>query len=220
MDGIRARALIPLLRIFFNLLYHQFAWAYNLISWIVSIGMWNDWIKSIIPDLSGDQILELGHGTGHLQLALLQAGKQVTGIDLSPQMGRISAKRIRKNHRHPHLVNGNAQYLPFPDDTFDQIVSTFPTQYITAHETIIEMHRVLRPGGDFILLPVAWITGGNILHKAAAWLFKITGQAPTIGENTIANELEHFTRAGFKSFSELRELHNSKVMLIRGTKII
>jgi ubiquinone/menaquinone biosynthesis C-methylase UbiE len=220
MDGKPARALIPLLRIFFNLLYHQFAWAYNLISWIVSIGMWNDWIKSIIPDLSGQQILELGHGPGHLQLALLQLGKQVTGIDLSPHMGRITAKRIRKNHKQPYLVNGNAQYLPFPDETFDQIVSTFPTQYIIAKETILEMHRVLRPGGDFIILPLAWITGGNFLHKTAAWLFRITGQAPEIEENTIAKELDRINQVGFKSYSEFREIQNSKVMLIRGTKTI
>jgi ubiquinone/menaquinone biosynthesis C-methylase UbiE len=118
-------------------------------------------------------------------------------------------------------VNGNAQCLPFPDDTFDQIVSTFPTQYITAHETILEMHRVLRSGGDFIILPFAWITGGNILHKVAAWLFKITGQAPAIiEESTISNELDRFTRAGFKSYSEFKEFNNSKVMLLRGTKII
>jgi ubiquinone/menaquinone biosynthesis C-methylase UbiE len=220
MDVKFARVLIPLLRIFFNLLYHQFAWTYDLVSGLVSIGMWNDWIKSIIPDITGQQILELGHGPGHLQIALLQEGKQVTGIDLSPQMGKICAKRIRKAHKQPVLVNGSALHLPFPENTFDQIVSTFPTEYITTQNTILEIYRVLQPGGIFLLLPAAWITGRNILYKAAAWLFKVTGQTPTIEENIFTNEIKSFTQAGFKIHSEIKKLDNSQVMLLHGMKTI
>jgi ubiquinone/menaquinone biosynthesis C-methylase UbiE len=220
MDVRHARALIPLLRIFFRLLYNQFAWTYDLVSWSVSIGMWNDWIKSILSDITGQQILELGHGPGHLQLALLQKGKQVTGIDLSPYMGRICSKRIRKAQKRPYLVNGTALHLPFPKNSFDQIVSTFPTPYIIEDHTITEMYRVLRPGGSFIILPVAWITGGNILHKTAAWLFKFTGQAPNIDKNIYLEELKHFNLVGFITNLEMRELSNSQVMLIRGVKTV
>lgn len=218
MDVEPARALIPLLRIFFDLLYHQFAWTYDLVSGLVSIGMWNDWIKSILPDITSHQILELGHGPGHLQLALLAEGKQATGIDLSPQMGIICKKRIRKAKKQPSLVNGNALNLPFPNNAFDQILSTFPTQYIISLNTIMEMHRVLRPGGDFLILPVAWITGRKIWHKAAAWLFRFTGQTPKLEDNLYVDELKRFDQVGFKTNIETRELRNSQVMIIRGIK--
>ena len=94
-DAKPVRAISKFLSLFFDLLYHQFAWSYDLVSNIVSIGMWEEWIKSVLPDLVGPQILELGHGPGHIQKSLLQEGKQIVGLDLSPQMGRISEKRMR-----------------------------------------------------------------------------------------------------------------------------
>jgi ubiquinone/menaquinone biosynthesis C-methylase UbiE len=182
--------------------------------------MWNDWIKSILPDVNGQRVLELGHGPGHLQIALLQEGKEVVGIDLSPQMGKICRRRILKAKMQPELVNGSAQQLPFPDDVFDHIISTFPTEYIVAENTISEMHRVLRPGGVFLILPAAWITGRTILHKAAAWLFKVTGQAPNIEKDIYMNELKRFNQAGFKTCIETKELKNSRVMITAGEKTI
>ncbi|MGD8458132.1 MAG: class I SAM-dependent methyltransferase [Anaerolineales bacterium] len=214
------RAIFPFLRVFFHLLYHQFAWTYDFVSGLVSIGMWNDWIKSILPDVNGQRVLELGHGPGHLQIALLQEGKEVVGIDLSPQMGKICRRRILKAKMQPELVNGSAQQLPFPDDVFDHIISTFPTEYIVAENTISEMHRVLRPGGVFLILPAAWITGRTILHKAAAWLFKVTGQAPNIEKDIYMNELKRFNQAGFKTCIETKELKNSRVMITAGEKTI
>ena len=214
-----ASGLVPLLRIFFNLLYHQFAWSYDIVSGIVSIGMWNEWIKSVLPELAGQRILELGHGPGHLQISLLQKGKLVAGIDLSPQMGHISGKRIRKANLQPLLVNGASQRLPFPDNSFNQIVSTFPTQYIFSTNTIEEIYRVLNTYGEFIILPVAWITGGNLLHKMAAWLFKVTGESTELDEEKLSSDLSQFERFGFSTEFEIRELENSQVLILRGKKM-
>src|SRR5689334_21291852 len=63
-----------LLHIFFYLLYHPFAAAYDLVASTVSLGRWKDWILSVIPFLEGNQILEIGHGPGHLQRVLLSWG--------------------------------------------------------------------------------------------------------------------------------------------------
>jgi hypothetical protein len=82
------------------------------------------------------------------------------------------------------------------------------------------MHRVLRPGGVFLILPAAWITGRTILHKAAAWLFKVTGQAPNIEKDIYMNELKRFNQAGFKTCIETKELKNSRVMITAGEKTI
>jgi ubiquinone/menaquinone biosynthesis C-methylase UbiE len=181
--------------------------------------MWNEWIYSILPDLTGQRILELGHGPGHLQIALLKKGHKVTGIDLSPQMGQLGAKRIRTEDYPSKLVNSKSQQLPFPNNTFDQIVSTFPTEYIMAQETINELKRVLIPGGGFIILPVAWITGDNILHKAAAWLFKVTGQTGDSDKDLYKMGLNRYAQAGFDTDLEIRELKNSRVLILQGTKV-
>jgi ubiquinone/menaquinone biosynthesis C-methylase UbiE len=181
--------------------------------------MWNDWIFSITPDLTGQRILELGCGTGHLQKVLLHKGKKIVGIDLSLQMGQLCAKRMKKGNYQPAIANSKAQHLPFPDNSFDQIASTFPTPYILEPETIEEIHRVLISHGEFIILPVAWITGGNIMHRTAAWLFKVTGQTGEMDEVIYQERLLQFEHLGFQTSFEFRSLKNSKVLILRGFKV-
>ncbi len=203
---------------FFNLLYHQLSWTYDFVSTTVSLGMWTDWIFTIIPYLSKQRILELGHGTGHLQNVLLHKNKQIVGIDLSSQMGRICAKKLKNQNLQPKLVNGKAQHLPFQKSSFDQVVATFPTPYVLAPETIKEVHRVLIPGGEFFIIPEARITGGNPIYKAASWLFKVTGQTSELFETIYKQATISYNRIGFKTDSEIICLENSKVLILRCVK--
>lgn len=57
---------IKILKTFFYLLYHRFAWAYDFVATSVSVGMWDEWVFSVLPALEGPIVLELGHGPGHL----------------------------------------------------------------------------------------------------------------------------------------------------------
>ena len=59
------------MRVFFHLLYHPFAFTYDLVAAVVSFGQWKNWGQSILPFIDGTRILELGHGPGHLQRFLL-----------------------------------------------------------------------------------------------------------------------------------------------------
>ena len=81
-----------LLRFFFKLLYHQFAFAYDFVAATVSVGRWQDWVSSILPFLAGTRILEIGFGPGHLQRHLLRRGLTVVGIDES--WGHIPAGAV------------------------------------------------------------------------------------------------------------------------------
>ena len=178
-----ALALNWLLRGFFQLLYNQFAWTYDWVACIVSLGRWNDWILTVIPFLQGDPILEIGHGTGHLQLALLESGRAVFGLDSSSSMGKITSRRLRETNRQSTLIKGKASNIPFPDDCFASIVATFPSEYIANQQTLEESWRVLQEDGQLVILPYAWITGDRWLEKLAGWLFRITDQAPEIPAN-------------------------------------
>lgn len=216
------RILVFFMRIFFNLLYHQMAWSYDWVASIVSVGKWNNWVLSVLPYLPGPRILELGHGPGHLQAALLKKldpktlalhGK-VIGLDRSAQMGRIARKRLKHLKFSPLLVNGQAQQLPFATDLFDQVVATFPTEYIMQADTLNEIYRILIPGGTLVVLPVAWITGRTLPERAASWLFRITGQAPRFNPKAI----EPATRAGFDARIERIELESSQLMVVFARK--
>src|SRR6185503_9483228 len=116
-----------LLRLFFRLLYHQLAFVYDLVAASVSFHRWQDWVMSVVPFIEGNRILEIGHGPGHLQRILLSREQITVAIDESAQMGYLAKCNTDGLAR---LTRGLAQHLPFPNETFDTIVSTFPADYI------------------------------------------------------------------------------------------
>jgi ubiquinone/menaquinone biosynthesis C-methylase UbiE len=203
-----------LLKIFFNLLYHRFAWTYDFVAALVSVEMWNEWVFSVLPELNGPRVLELGFGPGHLQLALHQQSFQAFGLDQSKEMVTIAKKRLLESGFTSNLVNGFAQYLPFERCSFNQIVATFPTEFIVDQLTLEEFWRVLKPGGTMIVLPVAWVTGETLIKRAAAWLFRITGQSPEWNDQL----LEPFQKRGFVTQVKHMKLESSDLVIIKAEK--
>lgn len=220
-----------LLRFFFRLLYHQFAFIYDLVAATVSFNRWKDWVMSVIPFLSGNRILEIGHGPGHLQRALLSRGLVAVGIDESPQMGRLAKRNLIRGVPSPsptpqlayaqeNLTRGIAQHLPFSAETFDTVFATFPAEYIFDPRTLTEAQRVLAPGGRFVILPGAIITGRGTLDRLLAWVFRFTGQTPPdISKIIHERSREHFAQAGFRVEKHEVAVKSSLVFIILATKV-
>ena len=187
---------------------------YDFIAWLVSAGRWNEWGLAVLPHLTGSQILELGHGPGHLQLALNIAGYNAVGIDQSIQMGRLAAKRLTQYGNQHQLIRGQCQALPFSDMVFNTVVAAFPTSYIFDKSSITEIYRVLRPGGKLIFMPAAWITSTRLLDRLAASIFRITGQAPQWDEEFSTPYL----KAGFRVHVDTIETRSSQVLLVTAEK--
>lgn len=208
------------MRFFFHHFYHSFAWTYDFVAALVSIGRWNDWTRTILPLVQGTKILEIGHGPGTLQRLLRDQGFFTIGLDESMQMISLAKSRLEKEDRKTtNLVRGYAQALPFPDAKFDTVVSTFPSEYIFNPKTISEVYRVLHDPGCLIVLPAAWIVGRRITDQAAAWLFRITGESP---KNVLEMVTERFIRpleqAGFKVEKRQVEVRASVVLILIAAK--
>lgn len=179
------------MRFFYFLLYHPLAFTYDLVAWAVSFGKWKDWVLSIFPHLEGTRILELGHGPGHLQRFLLDRGLSPVALDESTQMGKIAKHRLDGKHK---IARGLAQSLPFPVDSFDTVVSTFPSEYIFDAKTLAEVRRVLKPGGKLVVLPAAFPS-----NRFLKWLYTVTGETPEdLSEALKARLAEPFHKAGFR----------------------
>jgi len=196
-----------LLRIFFHFLYHQFAFAYDLVAWLVSFGHWKEWILEVVPFIEGTRILEIGHGPGHLQSFLLNQGIVAVAMDESAQMGRL-AKRNTNNKAS--LTRGLAQGIPFCDEAFDTVVATFPAEYIYEARTLTEVKRCLSDGGRFVVLPVA-IPRNRFL----SWLFKVTDQAPSDALEIVREKLEEpFIEAGFGVETHILDLPSGTLIVL------
>ncbi|HEX8992302.1 MAG TPA: class I SAM-dependent methyltransferase [Anaerolineales bacterium] len=219
MPGESGGLLRRFLRLFFWHFYHGFAWTYDFVATVVSIGRWNDWIRCTLPYLKGSRILEIGHGPGHLQVDLRQRLPGLSiGLDESPQMGRIARQRLLKAAcTDPNLVRGVGQQLPFAAATFDTVVATFPTEYIFDAETLQDIRRVIGPGGRFIVVPAAWIGRRNALDRLAAWLFRVTGQTPIVPARLIGERLRKpFEEADFAVTIDTVDIRSSQVLIVVG----
>ena len=101
---------------------------------------------------AGARVLDLGSGAGTDSLVAAQmVGKsgRVTGIDMTPQMlakARTAAAEMRLEH--VEFVEGEAEQLPFPDDSFDVVISNGVIDLIPDKEAVFtQLFRVLAPGG-------------------------------------------------------------------------
>jgi len=132
-------------------LYHEFAWAYDVVSWLVSLGRWSHWRRQALACVWGRRVLEIGFGTGDLLAEMAGHGWQAVGLEPSPAMQRVAARKLRRRGPHVARLQGVAQALPFTAGAFDTVVATFPAPYILARETWQEAARVLRPGGRLVI---------------------------------------------------------------------
>ena len=191
----------------------------------------------VVPFIEGDRILEIGHGPGHLQRVLRDRQLVAVGIDESAQMGRLakrnltrSASRISSlpstpdihltptnNHHFGYaqinLTRGVSQHLPFPDKSFDTIVSTFPSDYITDPRTLAEAKRCLSSKGRFVVLPVAWPR-----NPFLDWLFRLTGESPSEALELVTSKFrEPFLQADFKTEVQTLDAGSGRLLLVLAT---
>jgi len=217
--GALPRLLHAGLRLGFGLLYNQLAWTYDLVSWTVSMGQWRAWQRTALPYLRGKQVLEIAHGTGNMLLDLVSLGFDPVGIDLSPAMGRLAARKLRRRvgPRDWPVPQARASVfaLPFAAGSFQSLLSTFPTEFMVQSPAIAEFHRVLRRGGVFVCVPAAQIIGPGLADRWAAWLFRVTGQS---AEGWFAPVVERYTQAAFAARVERVQLPRSTVTLIVAEK--
>ena len=204
-----------LLRFFFRHFYTTLAWSYDIIARIVSVGQWNDWVRSILlSPYPAEPILEIAHGPGHLLLELHRRSANAFGIDASRQMCRLASRRLMQNGHGSTVVQARAQALPFHKETFSTLLSTFPTEFIMDPASLVEAHRTLQPDGQYRIVPMAEIRGPGYFDRAAGWLFRATGQYADLP----LSWTQSISDAGFQVRQDDLVLSRSKVIRFVATR--
>ncbi len=102
--------------------------------------------------VAGKALLDVGCGDGALASELARRGAIVTGLDADPAMIAAAARRTKIEGTQLHLVEGQAERLPFNDAAFDLVIAVTVLCFVRdAKQAFIEMARVLKPGGQLVI---------------------------------------------------------------------
>jgi SAM-dependent methyltransferase len=127
------------------------AWAQTEPSW----GLWNipETELRALPDVAGLDVLEAGCGVAYWSAWLARLGARPVGLDLTPSQLEIARRMQAEFGLEFPLVEGNAEELPFADESFDLVFSEYGASiWCDPHRWIPEAARVLRPGGRLVFL--------------------------------------------------------------------
>jgi ubiquinone/menaquinone biosynthesis C-methylase UbiE len=173
-------------------LYSDAAWAYDPVSWLVSVGNWGQWRELASAYIYGERVLEIGFGTGRLLTVLSEQNRVVAGLDASPQMAVRAKSRLVCSTGNVALAQGRSQTMPWAEHCFDTVVATFPAEFITAPETLAECARVLRSPGGRLVIGGLWVSLDNA--RLAKFLTVFYG-APS--ESILRTLKDRLARLGF-----------------------
>lgn len=141
--------------------FHSVAQNYDLMNDVMSLGIHRLWKRRTVERAAvrpGMQVLDLAGGTGDLAAAFaprLGPRGRVTICDINASMLVAGRDRLLDQGRVGNIdfVQGNAEFLPFPDEHFDRITIAFGLRNVTRKErALAEMHRVLKAGGRLLVL--------------------------------------------------------------------
>lgn len=141
--------------------FHSVASRYDLMNDLMSGGIHRIW-KRFTIELSGvrkgNSVLDIAGGTGDLAARfadIVGPGGRVVLADINDSMLQVGRDKLLDNGRQGNLefVQADAQFLPFPDDSFDCITIAFGLRNVTDKDTALRsMLRVLKPGGRLLVL--------------------------------------------------------------------
>jgi SAM-dependent methyltransferase len=110
---------------------------------------------------AGQRVLDVGAGTGNAAIPAAEQGAVVTAADLTPELLDTGRQIAVARGVDLEWVEGDAESLPFPDDSFDVVMSCVGAMFAPRHEVVAdELVRVTRPGGTIGM--INWTPGGFI----------------------------------------------------------
>ena len=135
---------------------------YDLMNRIISGGIDIKWRKNVVALLlpkKPKKILDVATGTGDLAVALAQThAAEIVGIDISKGMLDIGKKKVKKSQWDKKIIMeiGDSENIGYPANYFDAVTVAFGVRnFENLDKGLLEILRVLRPGGDLIILETA-----------------------------------------------------------------
>lgn len=151
------------------------AWAGVYDTAVRRLPVWETWLRHALPHIAGPRVLEVSVGTGCL---LTQYADRVDAhaVDLNRRMLEITGRNLVRTGGSAALLQANVEGLPYRDEAFDSLVCTMAfSGYPDGRRALVEVARVLRPGGTLILVDVGYPRDYNCIGMTLASLWRLSG---------------------------------------------
>jgi demethylmenaquinone methyltransferase/2-methoxy-6-polyprenyl-1,4-benzoquinol methylase len=163
-------------------MFARIAPRYDLMNRLMSAGQDIHWRQEVIRRAGlaeGGWLLDLGAGTGDLAFETLRQSPHNHIVAMDFTLPMMQAGLLRPAAGQILWSSGNAQDLPFPDDTFDAVVSGFLLRNVRdLGSSLEEQRRVLKPGGRLVTLDTTRPRNGLIKPLVQAHMHILI---PTLG---------------------------------------
>lgn len=168
-------------------MFNTIAGRYDFLNRLLSLGQdvrWRRALKQFLTDFDKQAILDLATGTADVLIVLAKDNPKIHrgyGVDPAVKMLEIGRQKIQAQHLEDRLMlqQGDAQALPFLDETFDCVTISFGIRNIPdLRLALLEMYRVTKKGGRVLILEFS--KPENPLLKAGHWLYLQT-VVPLVG---------------------------------------
>lgn len=143
-------------------MFDKISGKYDLLNKVLSLGIdrkWRSKALSLLLPVKPVDMLDVATGTGDMAFMAEQilSPQTITGIDLSAGMLDVAVKRLNSRTKASgtsiKFLKGDAENLPFENDSFDAATVTFGVRnFGDLHQGLKEMQRVLRPGAPIVVL--------------------------------------------------------------------
>jgi len=136
------------------------------------------WQRLLLPLLPEhpQAVADLGCGTGTLTILLAQAGHHVHGVDFSPQMLDIARNKAKNVAPAPRFTEGDVAAPALPAGSFDVVLSRHVLWAMPDPQAaLLSWSRLLRPGGQLLLVEGNWSTGAGLTANQTMSLLRQLG---------------------------------------------
>lgn len=177
--------------------FHSVADSYDRMNDVMSLGIHRVW-KKLTLELSGvkkgDKVLDIAGGTGDLAAGFAKkvgATGHVVLADINDSMLSVGRDRLidKGIYQNVSFMQGDAQYLPFAENSFDCVIIGFGLRNVTDKDkALASMYRVLKPGGQCMILEFSKTTVPGFKKLYDWYSFKVL---PKMGQ-LIAKDEESY----------------------------
>ena len=156
---------------------------YDPLQRLLGMGLVHRWLVDQARIQPEQRVLELGCGTGNLAILVkrLHPGAEVVGIDPDPKALARAQRKAGREALSVQLDRGFAEELPYPDGSFDRVLSALMFHHLGPEEqekSLDEARRVLKPGGSLHLLDF-----GGAKVRSAGFLARLHHRSERLRNN-------------------------------------